>query len=244
MDTTDLSEMQKLANRLVLEAGKMAFSMQSNYTIVTQKDEVDIATNADVACEKFIISEIRKIFPSHNIYGEEGGDNKQESDYSWVIDPIDGTKEFARGSKDFCCLIAVEKDGQLVVGASYRNSWNSVVTDSLHNGAFLDDKRLAVSRTNELKKALVGMDFGSHKGLCDEEMAQHQLQIAKKILLNCYRIRPGWDDGLLLTNVAAGFQDAHIIMPNRVGWYDVAPGLLFVTEAGGTVTDFHGNNLA
>lgn len=224
-------------------ASKLLERYQSRARIVVQKDIADFATDADVAAEKLIREYIQQKHPDHSIYGEEGGQTGS-GEFLWVIDPLDGTKEYVRGLKEYNCLIAIEHNGKLVVGVVKRVGIKELYSTVISQGARKDGKEIHVSDIADLNKAHIGyhLPVGSPR-FKRKHVARH-FQLLERLTFDCYRLRPGWDDAKALGYVASGITDATIIpaeLPN--GWHDLAAGILLVQEAGGKVTHLDGSPL-
>ncbi len=235
-------ELQKDCEYIVVEAGKLLFASQDKFQTIEMKDEVDLATTADIEVEKLVINFIRSKYPSHAIFSEEAGNIKTESDYLWIIDPLDGTKDFVRGAREYNCLVAVEKKGALTAGAVQRNGINELYAASRGNGAYENGKRIKVSENTRLAVSSIGFHLPIRTS--PKKCIDTCMKITKDLILKSYRIRPGWDDAKLLAYVANGVLDGNV-MPSclKNEWFDLAPALLLVEEAGGKITDWRGSPL-
>ncbi|MFH0749549.1 MAG: inositol monophosphatase family protein [Candidatus Gottesmanbacteria bacterium] len=233
-------ELQHNAERIVEEAAKILVGYEKSFSIATQKDIVDVATNADVEAEKFIKSEVKKLYPDHGFYGEEFGEDNPNADFVWVIDPLDCTKDYVQGIGEYNCLIAVEDHKQLVAGVVRRMGHNQLFSSSLGNGAYRDKvTKLAVTKTNTLDIAFVGTNVMTRMKQTPVEMDTY-FKLFKQLMLSTYRLRTFWDDSRLMSWVAQGSIDATLCLPNSLKWFDVAPAILLVEEAGGKVTNWKG----
>lgn len=235
----ELEDLLSSAVSLTREAAELLKKMQGSQHLVEQKDKGDFSTSADIAAENLIIKGIQDKYPLHSILSEEKGRSKDTSDYLWIIDPLDGTKEYARGSTDFNVLLAVEYKRELIVGSYYRNINSVLYKASLHQGSFRDDMRLEVSNKSDLSTAMVG--FRLPRGSNGSHIVHERMVILEKMINTFYRVRCPSDDAHSLGMVAEGLLDAHIIYEGVCHWYDVAPSLLLVSEAGGMVTDMNGD---
>jgi len=240
MDSAFYKTLQQQAETIVEEAVKILVSHEHSFTIATQKDAVDIATNADLEVEKFIKTEVTKLFPDHGFLGEEFGEEHTDREYVWVIDPLDNTKEYVRGIGEYNCLVAVEQSKKLVAGVTRRMGHEVRYACSLGNGAFMDGKQIHVSKTNTLDVSFIATNMPNKKSHTPPVVHTY-LKLFETIINLTYRIRPSFDDARTLGWVAQGAMDAVISLPYTNKWVDVAPGILLVTEAGGTVSDFYGN---
>src|SRR3989344_9199247 len=141
----ELSDLLFFTRKIAIKAGQILLNEQKKVKIVEQKDLQDIATTADILSEKFIINSIQKKYPEHGIFSEEKGEIKKESDYHWVIDPLDGTKEFTRGIPLFNVSIVLEFKGELIVSSVYRPMDNSLYSAAKGVGSFLGNEKIKVS---------------------------------------------------------------------------------------------------
>jgi len=232
-------QLQKDAEEIVEKAATLLVSKEHSFSIVTQKDDVDIATSADIEAEKLIIDAIHLKYPDHGIDSEERGKMPGKSSYVWVIDPLDGTKEYARGVGEYNCLLAVEENERLVVGVTRRIGLNTLYSCSNGNGAFRDGKPIKVSANDNLSTSIIGFHIPNKKKSKND--IRQNLNILEKLICTVYRVRPGWDTAKQFGWVAQGTLDAHIVPSHIIKWCDVASTILLVEEAGGKVTNFHGN---
>ena len=237
-----LVSIQKKAEKIALQAGKIILQYQSKIKVIKSKANLlDIATSADLASEKYILSELKKYYPLHSSYSEETGSSKKSSDYLWVIDPIDGTKEFFRGQFNYTVNIALEYKSELIVGVVYYPKPNYLYSTSLNSGVLLNNKKISVSKQNKLSLSMIG----SH--LIDLKPGENYVSKWKpfaNISEKVYRLRSNPSDIFNLCSVSQGAYEAAFIsyfVPNF--WYDIAPGILMVSEAGGKITTTKGNKV-
>jgi myo-inositol-1(or 4)-monophosphatase len=242
MNTVLYKQFENDAKQWVEEAGKILVSHEHNFTVVNQKDEMDIATNADIEVEQYFRKVIAAKYPDHAVYGEELGLSNPNATYVWVIDPLDCTKEYVKGVGEYNTLVAVEEQGQLVAGVVRRFGHDLVYSASKGNGAYLGETKLHVSTTSSLDLSFIGMNFPNKKRNSDSAIDTY-VSLLESLMKQAYRIRPGWDDAKMFAWVAQGAHDAVVSIPIANKWVDVAPAILLVTEAGGKVTDWHGNSI-
>ncbi len=203
---------------------------------VSNKEGVNnLVTEADHASEKAIFEVIRQQFPDHYILSEEAGEMAQDSSYKWIIDPIDGTVNFANGIPICCVSIGIEKDGQMILGAVYNPFMNEFFVAERGQGAFLNDKRIHVSEQSEVMKACLVTGF-PYTYL---DMPNGPLQVFDRLIRKGIPVRRLGSAAIDLCWVAAGRFDG--FYEHKLQAWDSAAGFLMVEEAGGTITDFEGN---
>lgn len=232
---SEYSSIRELSEKLVTQAGQEIARQQTTAVITSYKDRQDICTTADLAAEKIIIEGIQSKFPRHQIQSEEAGLIGAQNDYKWIIDPLDGTKEFIRGIPQFNSSIAVEKNGGLIASAIYRPTEGSLYSASLDDGAFLNQLKIHVSSITLLEDSFVYCYLPSHKRSQQRyDQAWSQLgHIGKSV----YRMRSLADENTALCWLAQGGHEAYINLGNTPKWHDIAPGLLIAQEAGAYVEE-------
>jgi histidinol-phosphatase len=205
---------------------------QTNLTITTKEDKTPV-TVADQEAEDIIKQTILAAFPDHTFFGEEGEkvDLQDHKGFTWIIDPIDGTKSFIRGFPLFGTLLALLHDGELIVGVSNAPVWGELIYAAKGEGAFLNDNRLGVSKINQLKDAY--LSNGRLKYFEDIDKIPQLLALSR---------RAEWARGLgdfwIYHLVAEGKVD--IMMEGSVKFWDIAAAKVIVEESGGTMTQLDG----
>jgi len=189
-------------------------------------DAVSVLTKADTESEKKIIEIISKNFPNHNIHAEESGARQNNSEYTWAIDPLDGTSNFSRNIPLFGISIGLLKNDEAVLGVLYFPALGLLVSAEKDKGAFANDKKIHVSgRSIEQSLYYAG---GYHKGVIQmEKNVSDKASLTKIIDASSYEF----------AQIAMG--DAELYVLDNV-LYDVAAGVIIVSEAGGKVTDYLG----
>ncbi len=195
----------------------------------------NLVTEADHAAEKAIIDVIRQEYPDHFILSEETGELKTESEFKWIIDPIDGTVNFSNGIPLCCVSIALEKNGEMLLGCVYNPLMDEFYFAQQGMGAFLNDKKITVSSKNEVIKSCLVTGF-PYTYL---DAPNGPLQVFEKLVRRGVPVRRLGSAAIDLCWVAAGRFDG-FYEHNLQAW-DSAAGFLMVEEAGGKVTDFKGN---
>jgi len=205
---------------------------------VAYKGDVDLVTAADRAAEAAIVALIRSRHPDHDILAEEDDYGQLQSDCRWIIDPLDGTTNFAHGFPWFAVSIGLEVDGRLVLGAIYNPYVGELYLAERGSGAFLNDRRLQVSSTTRLDRSLLATGFPYDRKTARANNYDHFVRF-QQAAQACRR--PG-AASLDLACVAAGRFDGFWEM--KLKPWDLAAGVLLVAEAGGCVTDFDGRPMA
>ena len=204
---------------------------------VKSKGAKDFVTQVDQAAEQAVIGVVREAYPAHAILAEESGATSAASaEYRWVIDPLDGTTNFIHGFPQYCVSIAVQHRGATAHAVVYDPTKNELFTASKGRGAYLNDRRIRVSRRERLKDALVGTGF-PFKELTRLDLYVGQL---KAMMGACAGVRRAGAAALDLAYVSAGRLDAFWEM--GLSPWDMAAGALLIQEAGGLVGDFRGES--
>jgi myo-inositol-1(or 4)-monophosphatase len=200
---------------------------------VRAKQRNDFVTKVDKAAEDAIIEIVRKAYPDHAFLAEESGASGQ-AEYQWVIDPLDGTTNFIHGFPQYCVSIAIRHRGALAHGVIYDPIRNELFTASKGRGAFLNDRRIRVSKCVRLGDALVGTGF-PFKETARIDLYTGQL---KNMMASSSGVRRAGAAALDLAYVACGRLDAFWEM--GLSPWDMAAGALMILEAGGLVSDLRG----
>jgi myo-inositol-1(or 4)-monophosphatase len=201
---------------------------------VTLKGDKNLVTEVDQESERLIVGHLLRSFPGHNIVAEEGEYPQGDTPFRWIIDPLDGTTNYAHGFPWFCVSIGLESAGELVAGVIYNPMHDELFTATKGVGAFLNGQRLHVSSRSPLQNTLLGTGFPYD---CASDPANNfdnfiTFQKAAR------GIRRAGAAALDLAYVAAGRLDGFWEL--KLKPWDVAAGVLLVREAGGTVTTFDG----
>ncbi|QYJ92384.1 inositol-1-monophosphatase [Shewanella spartinae] len=231
--------MQTIAVRAARAAGQtiMRAYTELDRVEVSAKGINDYVTNVDKEAEAAITYQIRKSYPDHTIVGEENGENKgQNSDYMWIVDPLDGTNNFVRGIPHFAVSIAVQHKGKTEVAVVYDPVRDELFTAVRGKGAKLNDFRIRVSKASDLDDAIVGTGFPFKA----KQHTETYMKLFASTFSQCADLRRAGSAALDLAYVAAGRMDAFFEIGLKP--WDIAAGDLIVREAGGTVTDFTGNH--
>jgi myo-inositol-1(or 4)-monophosphatase len=254
------NKLLKLAIHSAQKAGELALKEINKNFKVTEKAKNDLVTNVDFACQKLIIKEIKKVFPSHAILAEEGEEGLQKktflesikasvkaSKYIWIIDPIDGTSNFVHRLPLYGISIGIMEtksvkasknyeylEGEIVAGAIYIPPTNELFYAAKGKGAFLNKKKIKVSPVKSLEKSLVVTCF-------PPKYKKINLPYFTKMLAKTQSIRSIGSAAIEFCYTAAGRIDGFWAFGLKP--WDVAAGALIVKEAGGRITDTNGNLL-
>jgi len=193
-------------------------------------------TEVDKAAENAIIDVLLQAYPGHGILAEESGSERgaRDSDYVWIIDPLDGTTNFIHGFPVYAVSIALAFKGQVQQAVVYDPSRNDLFYASKGRGAFLNDKRLRVSKRIRMNEALIGTGFPFRKG----DNFKRYVKMFEAVMQNCAGLRRPGAAALDLCYVAAGYYDG--FFETGLHPWDIAAGSLMITEAGGLIGNFTG----
>jgi len=216
------------------EAGKILLERKETGKVVELKGKKHFSTNVDIESEKAIIEAIERDFPDHNILSEEAGEKEKGSKSTWIVDPLDGTKNYARGMPLFSVSIALAREKEMILGVVFDPWAKMLYYAEKGKGAFLNDERIEVSQTKSLDNATVYLD-GGNLGKINSE---HLNKMAEKF----FRVRNFGVGSLGLCYVAQGGYDAYI-GGNSTKIMDVAAGTVIAQEAGAQITDKKGGKI-
>jgi myo-inositol-1(or 4)-monophosphatase len=224
-----------LLNAVQAGAAQLQHFFNGEFKISNKSSLNDLVTEADHAAEKAIFEVIQKEFPDHFILSEETGELKSNSEYKWIIDPIDGTINFANGIPLCCVSIGLEKDGEMILGAVSAPILNEMFIAEKGMGATLNDKKIVVSKKTEVKTSCLVTGF-PYTYL---DAPNGPLQVFEKLVRQGIPVRRLGSAAIDLCWVAAGRFDG--FYEHKLQAWDSAAGFLMIEEAGGRVTDFAGN---
>lgn len=218
-------------------AGNVLMELRGRVAVERKSGHRDLVTEADRRAEETIREVLRNAFPEHGILGEEAGVTPGSDGYRWIVDPLDGTTNYAHGLPLFATSIALERDGELLVGVIHFPVLNETYTAVRGRGAWRNGEPLRVSDETSLENALLvtGFPHDVSPGMPDN------LDHIKNLLPRSRGMRTLGTAATDLVYVAAGVFDAYWDLDNAP--WDVAAGVLLVQEAGGKVTDMDGGPL-
>ena len=226
--------MKDFLYKIINEAGQIALDQARRLDSieVTHKSRRDIVTQADIAVEDYLVAQIKKRYPSHAILGEESGSHSG-SEYRWIIDPIDGTLSYFRNHRYYSISIAVEKEGQTVLGAVFAPALDELFIAEKGRGAFLNGKPVSVSTETELADCILATGFA-----CLRDNVYDNTPYFAEIIPKITDIRRCGSAALDMCYTACGRFDGFWELNLNI--YDLAAGKLIAEEAGARVSDFSG----
>lgn len=232
--------MLNFAMETAREAGQILLEKYGRKINISKKGDINLVTEADLASEKLIIERIKTHFPKHSILAEEsgeaviiGGENK----FKWIIDPLDGTTNFAHGYPAFCVNIALEHEGEIIIGVTYDPTRNEMFSAEKGNGAFLNNRQIYVSETEKMSESLLVTGF-PYNFKEKENFARHLTDF----LLFSRGVRRDGSAAIDMAYVACGRFDG--FWEEGLNPWDIAAGKLLIEEAGGTVTYYDNSPLS
>jgi len=227
-----------LINAVKAGAAELSRFFNKSFVVSNKEGINNLVTEADHASEKAILDVIKKEFPGHYILSEEAGEIIQDSSYKWIIDPIDGTVNFAHSIPLCCVSIAVEYNGEIVLASVYNPIMNELFFAEKGKGSTLNDKQIKVSKKQNVMNACLVTGF-PYTYL---DAPNGPLQIFEKLIRKGIPVRRLGSAATDLCWVAAGRFDG--FYEHKLQAWDSAGGYLIVEEAGGKVTDFKGNKFS
>ena len=227
--------------KTAIKAAKTAGALQRRHVghvkRIEFKGEINLVTEVDKACEAAILNILSKEFPSHDVLTEESGAFQRGSEYRWVIDPLDGTTNFAHAYPFFCVSIGLEYRGKVIVGVVYNPNLDELFCAVKGGGASLNGRRIRVSRVKALKRALLSTGFAYNV----QTVTDNNLDHFRDFLMTSQAVRRDGVAAIDLCYVACGRFDG--FWEIDLWPWDVAAGSLIIEEAGGRVTMFDGSSL-
>lgn len=233
LDQELLARAEAKAIELAREAGTLIKDRLYDERDVTMKGRVDLVTDADQAAERIIAGGLTSSFPDHRLIAEEGARGNDTSPYGWVIDPIDGTTNYAHRLPQFAVSIALEYLGDPVLGVVYDPMRDELFRARIGGGAFVNDRPIHVSDTNELIASLLASGFSYN---IEERALSYALWM--DINNQAQGLRRAGAAALDICYVAAGRLDGYFERP--VNAWDIGAGAIIVLEAGGRLSSLEG----
>lgn len=225
-----------VVKKAVVKAGERVLQLrQKGLFFRNKKRSADFTTDADISSEEIILGTLQKNFPSHNFVSEEAGKILNDSEYTWYVDPLDGTIPFSSGMPSFGISVGLVKGNTPILGVVNLPELKSLYWAEKGRGAYLDGKMVKVSREGDLLKCVIGVEY-AYVGMRVKEAKKLLIPIIDKV-----RYTPALGSTVVGTSyVASGVMDAYIHTAHP---WDFCATAVIVTEAGGKVTDFKGKPL-
>ncbi len=232
MENIDLSDRTRLAMKLAKEAGEAIKKIQQSGNMETKEKGIkDVLTIADITSEKIIVNGIKNTFSDDSIIAEESGVCKTStSEYTWVIDPLDGTSNFSRGIPFYCVSIGYMKNNKPDGGAIFIPTTNELFVCEREKGAYCNGEKLQVSSVSDLSKCLATIGFNNRF----PEMNTWFSKIHKDAMEKMYNVEKLFSTVISLCYVASGKTEAHMELYCYL--WDICVGSLLIEEAGGKVS--------
>jgi myo-inositol-1(or 4)-monophosphatase len=230
-----MSELKEFAENLARKAGVLLMERLNCHHHIQYKGAVDLVTEADRMSEELIIDAISRQYPDHGIVSEESAAKNEHARTRWIIDPLDGTTNYAHGFPFFCVSIALEKDGTVILGVIYDPTRDDMFCAVRSGGASLNGRKLQVSVTGDLSGSLLATGFPYDIRVSRDNNLNYFNAMATKV----QAIRRAGAAALDLAYLAAGRFDGFWEL--RLKPWDTAAGCLLVEEAGGVISDMTGS---
>lgn len=228
----------EFAIQCALESGKIQAEYFQKKIGIHHKGEIDIVTDVDIACQQKIIELIEEKYPEDSIIAEEKANIFDEKRNKWIVDPLDGTTNYAHGYPFFCTSIAYEVGGEVVVGVVYNPIFKELFFSQKGEGAYFNGEKIHVSGINDMKQALLSTGFPYDLPTNTNNNINHFVHF----LYKAQAVRRDGSAAMNLSYIACGRFDGHWEM--KLNPWDMAAGMLMVKEAGGTITDFKGERFS
>jgi len=235
LSTRQTHDLLRFTEDIARRAGEILKKNFANAHRVKYKGRIDPVTEADLRSEKFITSQIRKHYPDHTILAEEGTGSGEAAEFRWVIDPLDGTVNYAHGFPIYCVSIGLEHEGRMVLGAVYDPERDEMFRGGRGIGSFMNRTRLQVSTETSVERALLATGFGYNIATARRNNLGLFARMAKK----AQGLRRPGSAAMDLCWTAAGRVDGFWEL--YLHPWDTAAALVIVEEAGGKVTQLDGS---
>ena len=231
--------MLNFAIQTARDAGSILADRMGRALQVSNKGDIDLVTEADLASEKLIIERIKTHYPRHAILAEESGATEGtntvtgQTDWRWIVDPLDGTTNYAHGYPCFCVSIALERAGSIELGVIYDPVRDEVFAAERGQGATLNDRSIRVSEVDDLNAAMLCTGFPYN--------VRERPDFARDFVnftMNAQAVRRDGSAALDLAYLACGRFDG--FWEDGLNAWDIAAGVILIEEAGGRISDFHG----
>jgi myo-inositol-1(or 4)-monophosphatase len=229
-----MADYRKFAMSLAKEAGGLLKERFNHTHTISFKGRINIVTEADMMSEALLMKAIQEHFPDHDIISEETKGVLTGSPYRWIIDPLDGTTNYAHGFPVFSVSIALEREGSIIVGVVYNPMLDELFSAERGRGAFLNEKKISVTDTGDLSQCLLATGFPYDI----RENPDNNMNYFTEMAMKARAVRRAGSAALDMAYIAAGRFDGFWEL--KLQPWDTAAGWLIVEEAGGSVTDISG----
>ena len=233
----EIGEIEKVALRAARAAGRVHLKWLSRTSVTRKSNAIDLVTEADQESEATVIDILRRSFPAHAVLAEESGANEHTSEHRWIIDPLDGTTNFAHGFPQFCVSIAYERRGRVQVAVVLDAFKKECFVTQRGRGTALNGRSVHVSRIPTLDLSLLATGFPYDR----RERRRYYLAFWEAFMMRTQGVRRTGSAALDLAYVACGRVDG--FWEFGLKQWDVAAGALMVEEAGGHVSNMDGSRL-
>jgi len=225
--------MLNFAIEMARDAGQLLLEKFGRKLTVSKKGDINLVTEADLASEELIIERIKSYYPKHAILAEESGEAKIDGagEWKWIIDPLDGTTNFAHGYPCWCVTLALEHNGEVVIGVTFDPTRDELFAAERGHGASLNNKPIRVSTTEELAESLIVTGF-PYDFKRREDFARHLTEF----LLHSRGVRRDGSAAIDMAYLACGRFDG--FWEEGLNPWDMAAGVLLIEEAGGHVSGY------
>lgn len=223
-----------VAREVAIEGGNMIRERFLTEKKISFKGRSDIVTDVDLEVESLVLDKVRYEYPDFSVLAEESSPIQTNSEYTWVIDPIDGTRNFAEGIPHFCILVALAKGSDVELGITYDPIKEELFTAQRGMGAFLNGEPISVTDKVEISECLLGFDLGYL-----DQKARTALDMIRSLWPGFQSMRLMGSAGLGMAYASAGRLDLYF--HHSLSPWDMAAGLILAREAGGAVVDRQGN---
>jgi fructose-1,6-bisphosphatase/inositol monophosphatase family enzyme len=230
----DLEQATRTARELVREQAAVVLERWGDVGALTYKNRRDFLSAVDLDVERNLVRGLSQRFPGHGTWGEETGRSNEDSDYQWLIDPIDGTKYYVAQSSLFSISVGLLRDGEPVVGVVHLAASGQCFHAYAGGGAYLDDRKLACRAVDRLSDAIVNLDTPNSSDLSDAERAWFERKLIA-IQRASYRVRALGVGSLAACWLASGAFDAYLDLTGYHIPQDLAAGRVLMREAGARV---------
>lgn len=238
MTRSELKTLTAFATDLALKGGAILKQGFNHVRRITYKGRIDPVTEFDVKTEKFITQRIRRAYPSHSVLAEEGSAAADSSEYRWVIDPLDGTVNYAHGFPVYCVSIGLEYRGEIVVGAVYDPERDEMFWSARGQKAFLNRKPITVSTETKLERSLLATGFAYDIGTAQ----RNNLGLFARMARQAQGVRRPGSAALDICWLSAGRIDGFWEL--KLHPWDTAAATLILTNAGGTISRLNGRRFS